>query len=57
MAAQYRLTSRVRRVPFEQFGMKYSAGGSHISRIMMLAELDAVPIGSTTDIYDEAILH
>jgi hypothetical protein len=44
----------------EQFGMKFSAGGPHISRTMMLAELGAVlasvPPGSTAADYREAIL-
>ena len=44
----------------EEFGMKFSAGGPHISRTMMLAELDAVlasvPPGSTAADYREAIL-
>ncbi len=44
----------------EQFGMKFSAGGPHISRTMMLAELGAVlasvPPGSGTADYREAIL-
>ena len=44
----------------EEFGMKFSAGGAHISRTMMLKELDAilaaVPVGSNTDDYREAIL-
>ena len=44
----------------EKFGMKFSAGGPHISRTMMLAELGAVlasvPPGSTAADYREAIL-
>lgn len=44
----------------EAFGLKFSSGGSHISRTMMLAELDtvlaAVPAGSGTADYRDAIL-
>jgi hypothetical protein len=44
----------------ETFGLKFSSGGAHISRTMMLAELDAVlvavPVGSDADNYREAIL-
>ena len=44
----------------ETFGVKFSAGGAHISRTMMLAELDAVlaavPVGSGAADYREAIL-
>jgi hypothetical protein len=44
----------------EAFGLKFSAGGAHISRTMMLAELEAVlaavPIGSNASDYHEAIL-
>ncbi|MBK7210549.1 MAG: hypothetical protein IPH99_09380 [Xanthomonadales bacterium] len=44
----------------EAFGLKFSAGGAHISRTMMLAELEAVlldvPFGSSTDDYRDAIL-
>ncbi len=44
----------------EIFGLKFSSGGAHISRTMMLAELDAVlvrvPTGSSTGDYREAIL-
>lgn len=44
----------------EEFGLKFSAGGAHISRTMMLAELDAllnaVPLGSGAAEYCEAIL-
>jgi len=44
----------------EKLGMKFSAGGPHISRTMMLAELGAVlasvPPGSTAADYREAIL-
>lgn len=43
-----------------RFGMKFSAGGAHISRTMMLAELSAlltaVPEGSDPAVYREAIL-
>lgn len=44
----------------ETFGLKFSAGGAHISRTLMLAELDMVlanvPRGSTDDDYRIAIL-
>lgn len=44
----------------EVFGFKFSSGGAHISRTMMLAELDAVlatvPFGSTGADYRDAIL-
>jgi hypothetical protein len=44
----------------EEFGLKFSAGGAHISRTMMLAELDtvlaAVPTGSRAADYRDAIL-
>ncbi len=44
----------------ETFGFKFSSGGAHISRTMMLAELDAVlsavPVGSDATDYREAIL-
>ena len=44
----------------EEFGLKFSAGGAHISRTMMLAELDAllaaVPVGSGSAEYRDAIL-
>ena len=44
----------------EKFGIKFSSGGAHISRTMMLSELDAVlasvPIGSGAADYREAIL-
>jgi hypothetical protein len=44
----------------EQFGLKFSAGGAHISRTMMLQELDsvlaAVKSGSSPSDYREAIL-
>ena len=44
----------------ETFGLKFSSGGAHISRTMMLAELDAVlaavPVGSDADDYRDAIL-
>ena len=44
----------------EAFGLKFSAGGAHISRTMMLAELDAVlaavPVGSAVTDFREAIL-
>ena len=46
--------------PLEEFGLKFSAGGAHISRTMMLKELDAVlaavTIGSAAADYREAIL-
>jgi hypothetical protein len=42
------------------FGLKFSSGGAHISRTMMLKELDAVmaavPVGSGAADYREAIL-
>lgn len=42
------------------FGFKFSAGGAHISRTMMLSELEAVlaavPAGSSPDAYRTAIL-
>ncbi|MBM9536187.1 hypothetical protein [Desulfobulbus alkaliphilus] len=41
------------------FGMKFSHGGAHVSRTMMLAELDlllaAVPVGSDISEYHDAI--
>jgi hypothetical protein len=44
----------------EKFGFKFSSGGAHISRTMMLAELGAVlaniPRGSSAADYREAIL-
>lgn len=44
----------------EAFGIKFSFGGAHISRTMMLAELDAVlaavPVGSDVADYRDAIL-
>lgn len=44
----------------EAFGLKFSPGGAHISRTMMLAELDAVlaavPVGSCAADYRDAIL-
>ena len=44
----------------KSFGLKFSSGGSHISRTMMLAELDAVlaavPVGSDAADYRQAIL-
>lgn len=44
----------------ETFGLKFSSGGAHISRTMMLAELDAVlaavPISSGVADYRDAIL-
>lgn len=44
----------------EKFGLKFSSGGAHISRTMMLEELEsvlvAVPIGSGAANYREAIL-
>ena len=47
-------------MPLELFGLKFSAGGAHISRTMMLAELDivltAVPKGSSAGDYRDAIL-
>src|SRR5271165_2133178 len=45
----------------ETFGLKFSSGGAHISRTMMLAELgavlDNVPKGSDAAEYRDAILH
>ena len=44
----------------EKFGLKFSNGGAHISRTMMLAELAsvlvAVPVGSIVSDYRDAIL-
>lgn len=44
----------------ESFGFKFSAGGAHISRTMMLAELSAllsaVPVGSDAAAYRAAVL-
>ena len=44
----------------EAFGLKFSPGGPHISRTMMLAELSAtlasVPQGSDSTTYRDAIL-
>ncbi|WP_291982542.1 hypothetical protein [Candidatus Accumulibacter sp. ACC005] len=44
----------------EDFGLKFSCGGAHISRTMMLAELDAVlaavPCGSDAADYRQAIV-
>ena len=44
----------------EQFGLKFTNGGAHISRTMMLAELDlvltAVPAGAKAAEYRDAIL-
>jgi len=44
----------------EKFGLKFSSGGAHISRTMMLAELGAVlaavPVGSSSADYRAAIL-
>ena len=44
----------------KSFGLKFAAGGAHISRTMMLAELGAllaaVPVGSRSDDYRAAIL-
>ena len=44
----------------ETFGLKFSSGGAHISRTMMMQELDAVlanvPQGSGATDYREAIL-
>lgn len=44
----------------EAFGLKFSSGGAHISRTMMLAELDAVlaavPVGSSAVDYRDSIL-
>jgi len=50
-----------RTAQLESFGFKFSAGGSHISRTMMLRELEAilagVPAGSDASDYRDAILH
>lgn len=44
----------------ESFGLKFSPGGAHISRTMMLSELEAVlaavPIGSSPEDYRAAVL-
>jgi hypothetical protein len=44
----------------QTFGLKFSSGGAHISRTMMLAELEAVlatvPVGSEVADYRDAIL-
>jgi hypothetical protein len=44
----------------ESFGFKFSAGGAHVSRTMMLAELEAalaaVPTGSSPEDYRAAVL-
>lgn len=44
----------------EAFGLKFSAGGAHISRTMMLAELQAVlaavPLGAGPEAYRDAVL-
>lgn len=44
----------------ERYGLKFSDGGAHISRTMMLAELEsvlaAVPVGSLASDYRDAIL-
>jgi len=44
----------------ETFGLKFSSGGAHISRTMMLSELEAVltavPVGSGVPEYRDAIL-
>jgi hypothetical protein len=44
----------------EAFGLKFSSGGAHISRTMMLVELEAVltavPVGSAVADYQSAIL-
>jgi hypothetical protein len=44
----------------EKFGLKFSSGGAHISRTMMLAELgavlSAVPVGSSSADYRAAVL-
>lgn len=44
----------------EEFGLKFSSGGAHISRTMMLAELEAlvvaVTVGSTAADYRDAIV-
>jgi len=44
----------------EMFGLKFSSGGAHISRTMMLEEIDAVlaavPVSSDAAVYRDAIL-
>lgn len=49
-----------RSVALEAFGLKFSSGGAHISRTMMLEELEsvlsAVPVGSAPGDYRDAIL-
>ena len=44
----------------EEFGLKFTAGGAHISRTMMLIELESVlvtvPSGSSASDYRDAIL-
>jgi len=50
----------LRSAPLEAFGLKFSDGGAHISRTMMLAELSdalaSVPVGSTPEDYRAAVL-
>lgn len=47
-------------IPLERFGLKFSAGGAHISRTIMLKELAAVlnnvPPGSSVDDYRSAVV-
>ena len=56
----YSLTFPAVSPALQTFGLKFSSGGAHISRTMMLAELDAVlstvPVGSDAADYREAIL-
>jgi hypothetical protein len=46
---------------YEKFGINFSTGGAHISKTMMLKELEAillnVPLGSTKNEYSEAIVN
>ena len=46
--------------PLERYGLKFTAGGSHISRTMMLSELDTilsnVPRGAPVSEYREAVV-
>ena len=60
LAAALAVLTLVATPALASFGLKFSAGGAHISRTMMLAELGAVlaavPVGSSTDDYRAAIL-
>jgi hypothetical protein len=59
-SSHYSLSFPAASLALEAFGLKFSSGGAHISRTMMLAELDAVlaavPVGSSALDYREAIL-